>query len=311
LNPSSLKYPRRLRRPHVSDRTEPLAFISVTEISAPMAGSESVSLNRDTSYLGEPAIQSDGTEGNGAYYQGNYLPTTRVLPKQHQKYWRNSPYWNYFRSIWGGAPMADENFELWLRGYFKDFTLPRHPQDGQTTRGLPAWLHYYNTKYDPLLDPPYESDFSLFGEDAGGETMTVPAEAGDPLSVMGGEAGVYNDCSEWRSEMPTIDRPCTKRSAQRHMVRPYKKGQLHYFGGLDMNLWTDKRNMAGKMAGSESEPGRDEELNKQYIKMDKYWAAGEGEGDESQVPLNIPKQPKFVEFDGLSGADIDSESSTK
>lgn len=182
--------------------------------------------------------------------------------------------------------MADQNFELWLRGFFKDFALPRHPQSGQTTRGLPAWLHYYSSKYDPLKDPPYASDFALFATEAGAEAAEVrrPAGAESYEKAMGGESSVFGDCTQWRDGQPTIDRPCAVRAAQRHQVRTYRKGGPNYYGGLDSKNWSDIRNMAGPMAGSEM---TDESLKDTYVKTDAWWSKGNVEA----LPANMPPVP--------------------
>ena len=62
--------------------------------------------------------------------------------------WQVNPYWRYFRRVWGDAPFIDSNFKLWLSGLFKgDFDKPKRPVPGQTTKGLPAAMHYFSSKY--------------------------------------------------------------------------------------------------------------------------------------------------------------------
>lgn len=267
-----------------SDRS---SFLQLTASEDGAEGESSSEVNPDARYWGEPNIGADGTEGNGAYYSGNYLPESPELPREHEKYWRKSPYWNYFKSVWGDAPMADANFELWIRGFFKDFSLPRHPQEGQTTKGLPAWLHYYSSKYDPLEDPPYLSDYSLFSTEEGAEAIEKkrPDEASNYKEVNTGEAAVFSDCSEI-SGTQSIDRPCAVRTAQRYHVRPLAEGPGG--GALDTRtVWTDRRNIAGPIAGT---PG-DESLKDTYIKIDNFWGNAKIEADPAQRPANVPPPP--------------------
>lgn len=78
-------------------------------------------------------------------------------------YWQSSPYFHYFRQVWGNAPFIDGNFRAWMAGQFKGYQKPTMINKiGQTTQALPAWLHYYDRKYDPIKDPPFESEFALF-----------------------------------------------------------------------------------------------------------------------------------------------------
>jgi len=255
-------------------------------------------LNDDTRYWGEPDITADGTEGNSAYYKFNMLPVTPSLPKEHQKYWRKSPYWNYFKSVWGDAPMADTNFELWMRGFFKDFTVPRHPQEGQTTRGLPAWLHYYSSKYDPLVDPPYVSDFALFATEEGAEAAEKKRPDGLENGGYSSEGPVFSDCSEM-NQKEHIDRPCGVRTAQRYAVRPYSKVGNSGKYGLDKKHWTDARNMAGPIAGT---PG-DESLKDTYIKVDKWWANAKGDALLPNMPPPPEEPPALGGDEGGGGED--------
>jgi hypothetical protein len=79
--------------------------------------------------------------------------------------WRQSPYWRYFRRVWGDAPFIDGNFRLWLSGALRgEFDKPRRPVRGQTTKALPAALRYFDSKYDPIIDTPFESSFDLFSQ---------------------------------------------------------------------------------------------------------------------------------------------------
>ena len=68
-----------------------------------------------------------------------------------------------------GQTLAVEDmihFRLWLSGFFKSYTL--ESQTYQQTRGLPAFYHYFGKSYDPLVDPPYASDYELYGKDTKG-----------------------------------------------------------------------------------------------------------------------------------------------
>lgn len=159
--------------------------------------------------------------GNYADYAGNYLPSQTWRPKNlkdggynRDPYWQDNAYWKYFKQVWGDAPFADANYRLWLSGFFKNFDLPRQARKYQTTKALPAWMHYYDRAYDPTQDPPvrpppralrrallltrrvvalqYESEYALFGKGK------APEAAGDPTSE-----DLKEDCSEG-----TMQRPC-------------------------------------------------------------------------------------------------------
>lgn len=68
-----------------------------------------------------------------AYYGGNYLPSAPWHPNNrgtagshnNDPYWQRSPYWQYFRQVWGDAPFTDANFRLWMGGFFQGFDRPR------------------------------------------------------------------------------------------------------------------------------------------------------------------------------------------
>ena len=282
-----------------------LAMSTTTTIvrSASLRGKETPAsrpeLNPDTRYWGEPDIQVDGTEGNGAYYKGNFLPTNPAIPKEHEKYWRKSPYWNYFKSVWGDAPMADTNFELWLRGFFKDFTLPRHPAQGQTTKGLPAWLHYFSSKYDPIEDPPYVSDYALFATEEGAEAAEKrrPDDIGTAEEFYSGKKEIYGDCSEYHHASGTIDRPCGVRNSQRYQVGDLKK-KSHPEPIDRKRVWTDKRNMAGPI--DEARQVTDEALKDTYIKIDNFW--WKGNQDKSPQDMKMPVPPAEPSMDALGPA---------
>eukprot|EP00944_MAST-04C_sp_MAST-4C-sp1_P004315 g4315.t1 len=109
--------------------------------------------------------------GDGKYRAGNFVPGHKdgLLKEkgqhlQNQKYWANNPYFSYFKRIWGNAPFLDSNFRLWMSGAFKNFKVGSHPQKFQTTKALPAYLHYFGREYDPLVDPPYPSEEALYSD---------------------------------------------------------------------------------------------------------------------------------------------------
>ena len=51
-----------------------------------------------------------------------------------------------------------------MSGAFKNFKVGSHPQKFQTTKALPAYLHYFGREYDPLVDPPYPSEEALYSD---------------------------------------------------------------------------------------------------------------------------------------------------
>jgi hypothetical protein len=89
--------------------------------------------------------------GPGIKQWSHDVPTLRY---GNSPYMQKNPYWNYFRNVWGDAPFIDGNFQLWTQGLFKGFNNPDHMIQSQKTLGLPAWMHYYDPAYDPLLDQP-------------------------------------------------------------------------------------------------------------------------------------------------------------
>ena len=147
-------------------------------------------------YPGQPPMQNDGTEGNNAYYSGNYVkaPDTNGEHNERNKglhsseYWHQNPYYSYFKKVWGNAPFLDANFRLWTKGYFKSFKVPNQAKSYQQTKALPAFLHYYGKTYDPLLDPPYKNEYDLFG--SGGE-----AAASEAAAPINGET-IKDDCTQ-------------------------------------------------------------------------------------------------------------------
>jgi hypothetical protein len=245
-------------------------------------------LNEQATYPGEPPLGVDGTEGNYALYAGNQLPVSPNAPMNSQEVWQNNPYWEYFGKIWGNAPMADANFQLWMKGFFKGFSLPRRPQRGQTTQGLPAWLHYYSSKYDPTMDPPYTTLFSLFDKGDGQEQRKHPEDA-----VDGEDATLFEDCSELFHpdvEGGKIDRPCMIRSAERYMTHDLAEGEnaeVIAWNGLEKKKWDTKKNMADKVADNDAFQQQDWDKGGAFVKLGRFWA----KADEGNRPANMPPPP--------------------
>ena len=175
----------------------------------------------ESSFL-QYAGQHRSPHSNYAYYGGNYLPMSPWHPNNrdaedsgpynNDPYWQDNPYWNYFKQVWGKAPFADANFRLWMSGAMKGFGKPRHPQKGQTTRALPAWLHYYHGNYNPLLDTPYASDYALFSEN--GEKA--------PKDALRGSEALKLDCSEEGKP-----RPCGVQDDSAYTYTPGRKKIMH------------------------------------------------------------------------------------
>ena len=202
-------------------------------------------------YPGKPLLQPDGTEGNGVYYAGNYQPAGPWDPNTAQNsydndpYWRGkNPYWNYFKKVWGNTPFIDGNFRLWLSGGFRKFHMHRHPQMHQHTLGLPAWLHYYDSHYDPLLDTPYLSEYAIFGpgsESGNSPRMNIKDNAA-------GSEGIHRDCSDgsWPNALG-YKRPCFVHEKQQKSWYFYKKYQNW---NMRTNAYKDRQHYAQRPRGS-------------------------------------------------------------
>ena len=65
-------------------------------------------------------LQSRLTDLNGIPRMNTWSPNLRGSGGFNEKEkWRASPYWRYFRRVWGSAPFIDGNFALWLSGALK------------------------------------------------------------------------------------------------------------------------------------------------------------------------------------------------
>lgn len=294
---------------------------SFVETAASEAGAESgtvptaaepLSLGR---YPGQPQMQYDGTEGNGAYYAGNYNPGSSDLYGEHnqfsargesssgakgtmkmkgsfssESYWQHNPYYTYFKQVWGNAPFLDANFRLWSEGFFKNFHLPRQARPYQQTKALPAFLHFYGTTYDPLVDPPYTTEFDLFAQ-SGGEG----AQSGSEATPEANGETIKDDCSSSQfSEAQGYKRPC---GVNEKLAKSWTKSKmmLPLNAVLGKNThWEGQRVGAGLARGSRyftygEIPGSpSEEGQKPWIGLDNTWASGDGE----ERPKNMPPPPK-------------------
>jgi hypothetical protein len=141
---------------HFQQRFQQRFHLAESEAGSEAPGfQEPLNLGR---YPGQPKMQEDGTEGNHAYYSGNYNPapdswgdhnenTAREKSMHGSDYWKQNQYYDYFKKVWGNAPLLDSNFRLWMKGYFKSFKVPNQARSYQQTKALPAFLHYYGKTY--------------------------------------------------------------------------------------------------------------------------------------------------------------------
>lgn len=255
-------------------------------------------------YPGKPDVQPDGTEGNGLYYAGNYQPAGPWDPNTAQNsydndpYWRGkSPYWDYFKKVWGNAPFIDGNFRVWLQGGFRTFHMQRHPQMHQHTLGLPAWMHYYDPHYDPLLDTPYLSEYAIFGP--GSEAGQSP-KVNLPDNAAGSE-GIHRDCSDgsWPNALG-YKRPCFVSESQQkswwhqkgvhnwnQRSNGYKdrqhyaqraRGSVYYLTKEANQPFIRRSNSDRAVQGSEST-----DVQPNWVGLDSSWGNAKEEGTEHSV----------------------------
>jgi hypothetical protein len=275
-------------------------------LSGGEAGSESsfqepLNLGR---YPGQPSAQNDGTEGNGAYYSGNYNPapdswgdhnenTAREQSIHGSDYWKKNPYYDYFKKVWGNAPLLDSNFRLWMKGYFKSFKVPNQARSYQQTKALPSFLHYYGKTYDPLLDPPYKSEFDLFSSGSEGSESVAPPK------IEGKTGAIRDDCT--RSPFKNAlgyKRPCgVNEILAKSWTR--EKFQLPLNKVLGKNsYWEGNHGNAGSQRGTsywsyDALPKSPSEVGENpWIGLDGSWSSGSKMDSETVHPVNIPKPPK-------------------
>ena len=212
-------------------------------------------------------------------------------------YWRSkNPYWSYFKKVWGNAPFIDGNFRLWLSGGMRKFHIQRHPQMHQHTLGLPAWMHYMDSKYDPLLDTPYLSEYSIFGP--GSETGN--SQKANMAENAGGSEGIHQDCSDgsWPNALG-FKRPCFVSERQQKSWWYYKR---YSNWNMRTNTYKDRGHYAQRPRGSiyyltkeanqPYDPGATKEpiqgseasdTNPEWVGLDHLWANNKLEGTEYSV----------------------------
>jgi hypothetical protein len=233
----------------------------------------------------------DGTDGSHAYHSGNVVPGGLENPQvkgrrfDEQTYWHNNPYWKYFKQIWGNAPMIDSNFRLWLSGFFKSYSVPHESQAYQETKGLPAFYHYFGKTYDPLVDPPYASDYELYGKDA---------KSGVKAHTPNGNT-IQSDCTSSNFLRASgFKRPCNVNSKEA-MGWTAEKSENNLMKTLGRSAMMEGKKMnAGDPRGSiyftynklpETIGGEGEAP---WIGLDSTW----GKNTPGTRPENLPEPPK-------------------
>ena len=296
-----------LLRGHRAQRTQ-LSSSEAGQAAGSFGSQEPLDLGR---YPGQPAMQNDGTEGNGAYYSGNYNPAPDTYGEHNEavvreqglhssEYWKQNPYYSYFKKVWGNAPFLDSNFRLWTKGYFKSFKVPKQARAYQQTKALPAFLHYYGKTYDPLLDPPFQSEFDLFGAAASSEAASETSKVIDGTTIK-------DDCtlSPFKNAMG-YKRPC---GVNEKLAKSWTKAKhlLPLAAVLGKNSWWEgQRTSAGEQRGSaymtynKLPATPNEEGSEAWIGLDDRWSSGQIDGSETARPANMPKPPadppKFPDF---------------
>ena len=238
----------------------------------------------------------------GLYYSGDAEPSVQDphVPGRRfneLKQYRQNPYWQYFKKIWGNAPMIDTNFRLWLSGFFKSYTQPKQSQPYQETPAVPAYFHYYGKTYDPLKDPPYESEFNLFDP-------TGPSGAAAPAAPIGKlDGNVRSDCTSATrfANSAGYKRPCGVNEKEALSMTDEKdKKSLHkYLGrsayeeGVKMNAGSPRGTVYftwGKLPKDIGGEGKE-----RWIGLDKTWGQGWSDSNAAETwrPANMPQPPKL------------------
>eukprot|EP00945_MAST-04E_sp_MAST-4E-sp1_P005568 g5568.t1 len=219
-------------------------------------------------------------------FANKVVPAKIVRPEND-----GNPYWNYFKQVWGNAPFLEANYRLWLSGGLKNFKVGQHSQKFQTTKALPAFLHYYGTDYDPLVDPPYPSEEALYADTK--EALASPSEAESKPEES------LSDCSQaFGPKALGYKRPCTVNkvraasfSKEKHL---YKVNEV-----IGKNTWwSGQDRTAGSSRGStlythETLPPKDKpydmkQATKPYIALDNRWIAN----DKAKDRIKAPKEPE-------------------
>ena len=258
--------------------------------------------------LGKPSslevTNSNVFRANGKYTVGNLIPGARdgsLREKNegfhNQQYWDKNPYFSYFKKVWGNAPFLDSNFRLWMSGAFKNFKVGSLPQKSQTTKALPAYLHYYGREYDPLVDPPYPSEEALYSDTKDYIQKISEAESkGSPESA--------EDCSQAFSPSALgYKRPCGVNNVP---AGSYTKAKAEFQLNtiLGKNTWWDSENrVAGDSQGTElytyktlppdSKPYDEKQAKGKYHAVDNKWIKADDMVKRMKSPAYKPMmQPK-------------------
>jgi hypothetical protein len=210
--------------------------------------------------------------------------------------YKNSPYWTYFKKVWGNAPMIDTNFRLWLGGFFKSYAQPKAAAKYQETQSLPSYFNYFGKTYDPLKDPPYPSEFQLFEN---GKPVPVPDEARAEDGTYTGD--IRSDCTNANkfANAEGYKRPCgVNEIAARSQTKEKDQDGLKKILGRTAHSEGAKM-PAGSPRGSiyftYDKPPEDlgGEGKNPWIGLDQTWGRNKI-SSETDRPKNLPKPPKDI-----------------
>eukprot|EP00943_MAST-04B_sp_MAST-4B-sp1_P006255 g6255.t1 len=231
----------------------------------------------------------------GKFSAGNLIPGSKDASMKernegfhNQKYWEKNPYFSYFKQVWGNAPFLDSNFRLWMSGAFKNFKVGSQPQKYQTTKALPAYLHYFGREYDPLVDPPYPSEDALYSD-----TKDYIHKISEKESKK--SADELEDCSQpFSPKALGYKRPCSINTfAAGSFTKSKSDHKLNTI--LGKNTWWDsERRSAGDPQGSilythsklppASKPYDEKEASGKYIGVDNKWIKAETMKERIKAP---------------------------
>ena len=158
-------------------------------------------------------------------------------------------------------------------------------QTHQQTNSLPAFYNYFAKSYDPLLDPPYASDYDLYGKD--------PAKMAVAHTPNG--KTIQDDCT--RSSFlhaAGFKRPCNVNTKEA-MGWTKDKDQNNLIKTLGRNAMMEGKKMnAGDPRGSiyftydKLPKDIGSEGKAPWIGLDSTW----GKNENGKRPDNIPEPPK-------------------
>eukprot|EP00505_MAST-04D_sp_SCG-Rhode-Island_P003648 Stramenopile-MAST_4_protein_3648 len=179
--------------------------------------------------------------GNGI--SGDFSNYDKSFQKKEE--WKSNPYFKYFQHVWGNAPFIDSNFRLWLSGGFKNFRVGAHKQQFQTTKALPAYMHYYGTEYDPLMDPPYPSEESLYATNPDDKVSEIPEAEMTKKDLL-------SDCSQaFGPRALGYKRPCgVNTKVAGSYTREKHDHKMNEVMGKN-TWWAGQRRAAGTQRGSD------------------------------------------------------------